>query len=445
MLLAGTGREVLVLEKDQAGPPATADEAWRWDRRGVAQFRQAHYLQARSRQILEVELPAVLEGLIEMGALRFNLIKALPHFGGKGGWRRGDERFDTVTARRPVLEVAFAQAAEDTVGIKIGRGSAVEGPLLGAPSAPGVPHVTGVRTSSGEAIPAEFVVDAMGRRSRLPEWVVAAGGRPPHEETSDAGFAYYTRHYRGRHGLPEFKGPFGFDRATLRVLTLPADDDTWALGLVPVAGDAPFKALRRNDVWERVFAAFPHAAHWLDAEPLQDVVTMAGVLDRYRRMVVEDRPVVTGLLPVGDAWACTNPTAGRGITIGLMHAVALRDAVVTSEGEPGRLESEFDRITQDVVTPWFREQLSRDYERAAINRTEIDTGVSRPAQDTMARLMAAGRQDPDAARAGFDIISCLAQPDEVMSRPRIAEALRSANLAPLPPGPTRQDLLDLLS
>jgi 2-polyprenyl-6-methoxyphenol hydroxylase-like FAD-dependent oxidoreductase len=444
MLLTETGREVLVLEKDATGPPATAEEAWQWDRRGVAQFRQAHILQPRSRHVLAAELPLVLERLEAMGGLRFNPIDCLPHSGGERSRRAGDERFDTVTARRPVVESAFAQVAEDTVGVKIERGTQVEGPLVCAPTPNGVPRVIGVRTTSGREIPAEFVVDAMGRRSKFSEWVIAVGGQPPKVEATDAGFAYYTRHYRGRQGLPEFRGPLGLDRATLRVLTLPADNDTWVLGLVPMAGDAPFKALRHDAVWERVFAAFPHAAHWLDAEPLGPVATMAGVLDRYCRTVVDDHPVVTGLIPVGDAWACTNPTAGRGISMGLLHALALRDAVVASQSNPTTLVTEFDRLTEETVTPWFREQVGRDTERAAAHRLEIETGVAPSPRDTMVRLMTAGRNDPNAARAAFDIFSCLALPNEVLERPGIRETLDSTESPQPLPGPSRAELLSVL-
>jgi 2-polyprenyl-6-methoxyphenol hydroxylase-like FAD-dependent oxidoreductase len=171
---------------------------------------------------------------------------------------------------------------------------------------------------------------------------------------------------------------------------------------------------------------------------------MAGVLDRYCRMVVDDHPVVTGLIPVGDAWACTNPTAGRGISMGLLHVLALRDAVVASQGEPSTLVFEFDRLTEEAVTPWFREQVSRDYERAAAHRLEIATGVAPSLRDTMIRLMAAGRHDPDAARAAFDIFTCLALPEEVVGRPRIRETLESPVPAQPPPGPSRPDLLALL-
>jgi hypothetical protein len=43
----------------------------------------------------------------------------------------------------------------------------------------------------------------------------------------------------------------------------------------------------------------------LDGTPIIPVLPMAGILDRYRRFVVDDRPVITGFAVVGDAWACT--------------------------------------------------------------------------------------------------------------------------------------------
>jgi flavin-dependent dehydrogenase len=45
---------------------------------------------------------------------------------------------------------------------------------------------------------------------------------------------------------------------------------------------------------------------------------MSGIVDRSRRLVVNDMPVVTGLVAVGDSACCTNPSLGRGITMGLL-------------------------------------------------------------------------------------------------------------------------------
>jgi 2-polyprenyl-6-methoxyphenol hydroxylase-like FAD-dependent oxidoreductase len=51
--------------------------------------------------------------------------------------------------------------------------------------------------------------------------------------------------------------------------------------------------------------------------------------DRHRRHVVDGEPVITGLAALGDAWACTNPSLGRGASIGL-HACALRDLLLAA-------------------------------------------------------------------------------------------------------------------
>ena len=454
MLLAREGYEVTVFEKDPAAPPATACGAWEcWDRPGVAQFRQAHFMQARFRHLLDTEFPEVRDRIEALGGRRFSLISVLPHSLADRSPRPGDERFETLTGRRPVLESAFAQIAEDTAGVKIVRGVGVAGPITGPSARRGIPHVTGVRTRDGAQITADLVVDAMGRRSRLGEWVTAIGGQPPYEEASDTGFAYYTRHYRSRDGSgPEFRGPLATALGTILTLTVPADNDTWTVAIAAMAGDQPLKALRRNDVWERAARSIPHIAHWIDGAPLCDVTPMAGVLDRYRRIVVAGQPVVTGLLPVGDAWACTNPTAGRGITLGLAHAIALRDAVRESPADPARLAAAFDRVTEETLTPWYRDQIDRDHQRAAHIRAAIQARPSArpaaaPAPYTQAAFFAAANLDPDVARAFFDVMSCLASPTEVMSRPGMPEKIAAfaGTEPPQTPGPTRSELLTLVN
>ncbi len=450
ILLAEDGYEVIVLEKDRDGAPASAEEAWRnWRRHGVPQFRGAHYMHARFRQLLDAELPAVRDRIEELGGRWFNPISALPRSLPDRSARDGDERFWTITARRPVLEAALAQVAEDTVRVKILRGVGLEQLVIGPSAQAGTPHVTGVRTTHGDELKAELVVDAMGRRSKLAEWVAAAGGRPPYEEASDAGFAYYSRHYRSRDGqLPEFRGPFAADIATLRVLTLPADNDTWTLALVPMAGDTPFKALRDNHAWERVFAAFPHAAHWLDGEPVSDVIPMAGVLDRYRRLVVEGHAVVTGVLPVGDSWACTNPTAGRGMSLGLAHAVVLRDALRSCPGDPVGLIETFDRVTEQTLTPWYRDQFHRDQQRAARCRAVIEgREPDQSVEDPGLRLMLGAVADAEVARGYLDTLACLVLPTEVLDRPGMRDRLATIAAQTRPaglPGPTRQQLVDIV-
>jgi 2-polyprenyl-6-methoxyphenol hydroxylase-like FAD-dependent oxidoreductase len=454
MLLAREGREVRVLEKDPQAPPATASEAWeRWERGGVAQFRQLHFMHAKFRHLLDAEFPQVRDQIAASGGRRFSLIEVLPRSVTDRSPRQGDDRFETLTARRPLLEHAFARVAEETPGVTIERGVTVEGPITGAAVRRGIPHVTGVRTHGGAKIGADLVIDAMGRRSQLCDWVVAIGGRRPDEEATDAGFAYYTRHYRSRDGsVPEHRGPLGARIGTIGVGSILGDNNTWTLAIVPMASDRPFKALRHNEVWEGVARTIPHVAHWLDGEPLSDVMPMAGILDRYRRIVVDGQPVVTGLLPVGDAWACTNPGAGRGFSLGLAHAITLRDTLREHADDPARLGVEYDRVTEETLTPWYRDQVDGDNEFAAEVQATIDgrppaSSADDPAKQMEAAFITASRADADVARAWFDVYSCLALPAEVLARPGIREKVAAYVGVELPQllGPSRAELLALVS
>ena len=60
MMLARQGHGVTVLERDGTPNPGSPEDAWQaWDRRGVAQFRQPHFLHAAARHIVDRELPEV--------------------------------------------------------------------------------------------------------------------------------------------------------------------------------------------------------------------------------------------------------------------------------------------------------------------------------------------------------------------------------------------------
>jgi flavin-dependent dehydrogenase len=455
ILFAREGHQVTVLEKDASPPPATGLDAWdSWERGGVAQFRQVHLMHARLRHLLDAEFPEVRDELERSGGRRFNLVSALPATVEDRSPRPGDERFETISARRPVLEAAFARIAADSDGIRIRRGVSVEGPVVDGSTPNGIPRVVGVRTQDGETVPAELTVDAMGRRSRFGDWVEAIGGRKPYEEVSETGFAYYTRHYRSRDGsVPEFKGLIFTLLSSLLILTFPTDNDTWAIAVVCMAGDAPLKSVRRNQAWERVVRAVPHLTHWLDGEPIQDVLAMAGAMDRYRRFVLEGQPVVSGMIAVGDSWACTNPTAGRGVSLGVGHAIALRDVAREHFDNPVRLAERFHAVTEETFTPWYQQQMERDRDRVATIRAVIAgkepqaPSATDPAARRQAAFMTAASYDAEVARAFLEVLSCHALPAEIMARPGMVEKVMAASAGrePLgPPHPTRAEVLELL-
>src|SRR5512132_1294852 len=81
LLLARDGHDVTVVEHDDEPVPASPHDAWeRWDRKGVAQFRQPHNFMPGLRLLLEAELPDLQDALRDAGASRFDLLHPMPPF-----------------------------------------------------------------------------------------------------------------------------------------------------------------------------------------------------------------------------------------------------------------------------------------------------------------------------------------------------------------------------
>lgn len=446
-MLARDGHEVTVLEADPDTGPGRPPEAWTsWKRTGVAQFHQPHSFLARFRQVCDEELPGHTERLVAAGCTWVDYLASLPPTLSDRSPRPTDAALRLVTGRRPVVEAVFSGAAEEQPGVTVRRGVRVAGFVPGRSAVPGVPHVAGVRTTGGEQLRADLVVDAMGRRSPSSDWLDQLGARPPQTESEDRGFAYYTRYYTGP-DRPPMQGRALTPLGTVSMLTLYSDNDTWSVTLYAQSGDAPLKALRHTEAFTRVVGGCPRQAHWLDGTPLGGVVVMAGILDRYRRFVVDGAPVVTGFAALGDAWACTNPSAGRGLSVGLVHAQLLRRTVRGHLDDPARFARVWDEGTERVVTPFYRNQVAADRARFAEMSVLRDGLVPYAAPSVMDRFAAAAARDPDVFRALLETILCTALPEDVLARPGMRERIERWGQEPAPPspGPDRAQLLRLIA
>jgi flavin-dependent dehydrogenase len=192
-------------------------------------------------------------------------------------------------------------------------------------------------------------------------------------------------------------------------------------------------------------------AHWLDGEPITDVLAMGGVIDRYRRYVVDGHPVATGIAPVGDAWACSNPSLGRGMSLGLWHVQHLCEVVREHLEDPRRFAEAWDAVTEAELTPWYRETVEEDRARMAEIEALRDGVEPQPMNDSpvaiLPALRAAAPRDADAFRAFLASRCCLMRLRETFADQgfveRILELVRDSEPPPLP-GPDRGQLLALL-
>lgn len=454
MLLAEGGLEVTVLEKDANAVPDSLIDAWTsWKRPGVAQFRQSHGLVSRGLQILESRLPRVVAHMKRLGAHPFTMVDAQPPSMREWTPEPEDSRFDSLGASRPLYELAFALAAEETPNVEVRRGVQVAGLTTGAEVVPNVPQITGVVTDGGDTIRADLVIDAGGRRSPMPAFLEDIGARRPPQSDGDFRFVYYTRYYRkAGTELPE---PYVLARylsGSISIGTFPADNDTWSVTVYGTNSDKALRSLKEPETFDKVIRAHPERAHFIEGEPISDVLTMAGVADRERSLLSEGQPVATGWVPVADAWACTNPILGRGITMGLMHAAALTPALLQSLERPAELSDAWESITEEHVRPWYVH--TRDVDRARSQEMDaVRTGkISRHGEQLTpdaAAFMAAVLTDAVVFRAQLEVAMLLTKPDEVMSRTevqsRVADAAKDMPDLPPPPVPTRAELETLLA
>ena len=445
LLLARDGHRVTLLEQDEENVPGSAGEAWSsWERKGVPQFRQPHNLFPRFRHVLDADLPDLVGRLEDAGCVWFDFLANLPPSIEERTPRPGDERFRAITGRRPVVESAFAAAVNEEPGLTVRRGVRIDG-LLHEPGTDPV-RITGVRTADGEELSADLVVDAMGRTSPTVDWLTELGPRSPQLASADSGFVYYTRYFTGP-TLPPYFGPATGPIGALSILTFPGDNNTWSVTLTTSSGDAPMKALREEALFTKVVAACPLQAHWLDGEPISGIHAMAGVLDRVRTFVVDGAPVATGVAAVGDAWACTNPSSGRGLSLGLSHAQLLRDLVCRHGDDLTAFACAWHDETERTLAPYVHDQLRLDRLRLA-EMNALRAGLPPPPQDrTMARMFTSAMRDGDVFRALLDLLTTLHTREEVLARPGIAQKLEElgADRRPDLPGPSREQLLALLS
>jgi hypothetical protein len=193
----------------------------------------------------------------------------------------------------------------------------------------------------------------------------------------------------------------------------------------------------------------------VDGEAITGVWPMSGIVDRYRRFIVDGAPVVTGFVAIADAWACTNPSAGRGLTVGFIHALLLRNILREVHDNPSALVQEFHARTEAEITPWYRAQIAFDRARFADMEALREGRQPQPPRDELASsirsLLSALAADPDLFRAALEYLGTITPVQEILERPDVVERLQKASEAlkhgpppPPIPGPSRAELLDIL-
>lgn len=416
LFLARRGHTVSVVERDGPPPNGTpADDADGWRHPGVPQARQSHALLGRARRVLVDEAPDVIEALLARG------VHEIPVIVGAG--TLPDERM--LLSRRLVAEAELRRIVSREPGVEFIAGDAIVDIRVSRRG--DVPVVTGAHLLSGTTLDADLVVDAGGRRSALPDWFARAGLVAPVQEQQDCGFFYLTRFYRVRPGcetpISGIPASVPLDYAT--VFALGADNDTFSLTVTLSVDDPCRVALRRPDRFEAFLAAVPHSAPWIRAgEPISEISIMSRIENRRRRLTRSDGPIAGGIVSIGDAALHTNPTLGRGISMGLCHAQHLADVAHSAPDDPVGFVDAFSAWTDEHLGIWYDTQVAADantLERLAAGlRNERLAPVETPAARFAAAAFMCARADEVVGAAVARMAHLFAPPAAALGDPVVA-------------------------
>lgn len=350
-VLSDHAEEVLVVERD----PSDVDQG---PRPGVPQGSQVHALLPAGQVQLERWFPGIVNEAHALGAppppsdagaakIFVNGVLGLPPAPADTG--------PTLITTRPFLEALVRRRtlAVDNIRMVYGRADG----LVFADR-----RVTGARyvpEGGAEPVvaPADLVVDAMGRSSRLSDWLVDSGWpRPPmrrmpiklnyatalfrqDEKVSDAWVVvYHTMAGKGR---------------TARIGGINSvEGDRWIMLVAGYDEDRPSRDVadftaRCREHYPRMFGDIAEYG-----EMLGGVVTYHQADSRRRDFHELDR-MPAGLVAAGDAIASFNPVYGQGMTSAMLHASCL-SAYLRSDpdlhAEPAR--AYFERVRVIVDAAW---------------------------------------------------------------------------------------------
>ena len=419
--LASRGHQVVAVDRDPGPPPQG-----HWPRRGVMQFHHAHGFRAQVGEVLQEQWPAALDTWLALGAepITFDI----PGLGPVPGGHR---------SRRDTFERALRATADQVSGLSVRQGH-VDGLLSSAG------RVSGVMVD-GSPLEADLVVDASGRSSRAVDDL-----RAPSTVGGLCGMAYVDRQYRLHHGAEPgpMSNPLAWqaDFDGYQSIIFLHERGHFSVLLVRPTADADLKDLRHQAAFEAACRAIPGLAEWTDptrAAPVTDVLPGGPLRNAYRgQRGIDGRPVVPGLVSVGDAVATTTPTFGRGLATSFLQVRQLL-ALLDAQADPELVAEPFDAWCEGNMLPWVLDHIRMDGDM--VRRWEGgDVDLTRRLPSDL--ILQAAAVDPDIGRVTGGYLAMVEPPSCLDPVEPLARTVYESGWRPeYSPGPSRGELVDIVA
>jgi len=307
------------------------------NRTAVPQGRHVHLLMARGAAEFDALFPGLLDDMVAAGVPKLENRPDCIYFGAAGhllGTGRAlRHEFTAYVPSRPHLEWQIRRRAVDIPNVGIQQ-RPVREPRFDT----GAERVTGVLLDSddnadAEFVPADLVVDAAGRGTRLPVWLEKWGYQRPREDVIDVGIGYSSHQFRLPDGLIRERVIVnGASREQpLGLGLLGYEDGLWVITTFGVAKVEPPQSFSEMLALAEKLLPAGLSAALEQAEPLGEVAFHRFPTSRWRRYDKLDR-FPSGIVPFGDAVASFDPTFGQGMTMTSLQAGHLRQALETPDG-----------------------------------------------------------------------------------------------------------------
>jgi 2-polyprenyl-6-methoxyphenol hydroxylase-like FAD-dependent oxidoreductase len=347
--------EVVLIERDDVPDPLKA-------RSGVPQSQHVHVLLTQGQRLLEQLFPGLAAELTAAGAptvewtadwLMLGRCKWLP---------RCQSGLSGRTCSRTLLEWVIRRRLLACPNLTLLSGCQVEG-LLSTNEAT---RVTGVKLhwrnraeeASVDSLSATLVVDASGRNSNLPDWLMQMGYEAPPETIINAFLGYASRWYQRPENLEvDWQGisVSAVEGITSRGGVLyPIEGERWIVTLGGVGRDYPptdeagfldfARSLRVPIVYDLL----------KDALPLSPIYSYRRTENRWRHYErLHQFP--DGIVAIGDAVCVFNPVYGQGMTTAALGAMTLDRCLKQEQSKPlNGFPLRFHRQLAHILhTPWL--------------------------------------------------------------------------------------------
>jgi 2-polyprenyl-6-methoxyphenol hydroxylase-like FAD-dependent oxidoreductase len=422
--LASHYRRVTVLDRDAL--PDGPD-----NRRGVPQGKHAHGVQPGGVRALDELLPGIVDELVMAGVPTGDLSQACSWMVGGGYLARSEAGVPGIGVTRPYLEHQVRSRVAALPGVSIHDGVQVLRLLVDGPR-----RVSGVEiapTGGGdpERIEAELVLDATGKASKLPQWLVALGYPAPAEEQVHCRMAYLSRRW-------QLADPESVDLVTVITpaetphfgVMIAQEDGSHIVTLGGLLDSGP----ARDDRAYLDFAAGlpnPAIAHALvGAIPVTELQPSHFPASR-RRRYDKLRNFPAGLLALGDSIAAFNPMYGQGMTVAALQAVALRNQLARGPLDARKFLARAHRI-EDVA---WKISTGGDLRFDAVEGRRSSSG--KIMNRYLDKLLLAARTDPVLSRQ-FLLVASFIEGPQSFFKPSIVRRVLAGSRAAQPQDQSRE-------